>query len=110
MGLDSFFYKKELVKPEGFPDHNLCGGLLSGDGHSFRGKVYDTFIQEVSGETLYEDEGDHEYLETIAEALENATITEETYKAYNITQEEIDDLKKVFRYAADNNLSYFSWW
>jgi len=110
MGLDSYFYKKELVEPEGFPEHRLCVGMLSGGSNSFRGKMYDTFIQDVSGETLYVDEGDHEFIKTIAESLENATITEETYKVYNITQEEIDDLKKVFRYAADNNLTYISWY
>ena len=112
---NSFFLKKKLVTPEDFPNHSLCGNPITGNGMIdtnayFRGKVYDRFIDEISGETLYTEEGNHEFILDIAVALETANITELTYAAFGITQEEINDLTKVFRYAADNDLTYVGWW
>ena len=108
MGLDSFFFKKILEEPKGFPEHNLYG---SGGGNPhFRGEAYYNFIEEISGESLFTEEGDSDFINTIVDALENVEFTESTCKAYNILPEEIDDLKKVFRYAKDNNLTYIGSW
>lgn len=67
MGLDTFAgyprnhpkYKGEegetfsLIPNELFPENNLCGGMFSGGGNSFRGKVYNSLIEEVTEISLY---------------------------------------------------------
>ena len=49
----------------------LCGGIYSGDEGSFRGKVYDTLILDITGVGLYRDWIPPETVRQMAEALHN---------------------------------------
>jgi len=65
MGLDTYaVYPKghhknndnescQTLPSELFPPNNLCGGMFSGGGNSFRGKVYNSLVEEVTGISLY---------------------------------------------------------
>lgn len=61
MGLDNFASQvpDDLVLSEedekAFEEAGieLCGGIISGGGSSFRGKVYDTLIEKVTNISLY---------------------------------------------------------
>ena len=56
MGLDNYFQKDGIENNEiTWPNTHLCGGMLSGEFGSFRGKVYDAFVEKITGVTLYED-------------------------------------------------------
>ncbi len=60
MGLDNFASREpdDLVLTEDDEKAfegagiELCGGILSGDASSFRGKVYSTLVEEVTNESL----------------------------------------------------------
>jgi len=61
MGLDTFASRspEDIILSEGdlqaFTDAHisLCGGLFSGNGGSFRGKVYASLVSSITGESLY---------------------------------------------------------
>jgi hypothetical protein len=48
---------------------DLCGGIYSGGYGSFRGKVYDTLILDLTGVSLYQSWIPPETVQKIAEAL-----------------------------------------
>jgi hypothetical protein len=47
----------------------LCGGIFSGDNGSFRGKVYDMLILDLTGVSLYQEWIPPETVREMAEAL-----------------------------------------
>jgi hypothetical protein len=47
----------------------LCGGIFSGDGGSFRGKVYDTLILDITEVSLYQQWIPTEIVREMAAAL-----------------------------------------
>ncbi|MEA3327836.1 MAG: hypothetical protein U9R53_11120 [Chloroflexota bacterium] len=61
MGLDTFASRspedivlsKEDIQAFTDAEISLCGGLFSGYGGSFRGKVYASLILSITGESLY---------------------------------------------------------
>jgi hypothetical protein len=90
----------------------LCGGIFSGDGSdgSFRGKVYASYVLEITGESLY------------AEWLPPETVSEmyQTMADYEIARaqqvEEMDptniqhsDLCKFFKVCSERGLGLVSW-
>ncbi len=93
---------------------NLCGGLFSDGVTSFRGKVYDSFVLEVTGESLY-----REWLppETLAEMADELTACDpETVceqldlgERFTPTPDEIRDLRRLFRICADRGLGLIAW-
>ena len=48
---------------------DLCGGIYSGDAGSFRGKVYDTLILDLTGVSLYQAWIPPEMVRQMAEVL-----------------------------------------
>jgi len=62
MGLDTYAVRvpgnveltDEDIRAFQEADITLCGGLFSGNDGSFRGKVYASYVQEITGESLYE--------------------------------------------------------
>lgn len=90
----------------------LCGGILSGDGgcSSFRGKVYDWYVERVTGHSLYaacDEYWQGDLLRQITEDLERAAlnnVVEEDGDYDEITQEEQDALAKWFRVCVENDL------
>ena len=59
MGLDTFASRVpgtvtlDAADERAFDGLELCGGIFSGDGGSFRGKIYDELILGVTGVSLY---------------------------------------------------------
>ena len=97
MGLDNYWRKD--ADTEGYADVNgVCGGLLSGNGnHSFRGKVYNNIIVNVTGVSLYEDKIEPETIQTMNEAIQTCDHeTAKQYATYELGQEEWENFKKMW--------------
>lgn len=113
MGLDSFWEVPEGTKEPTFdPPLRLCGGMFSGHGKgSFRGKVYYSAIQEVSGVSLYQERMEPGDVKRIADALAAYEPTEEWLERHNIlSMKEWNDLVRMFRGYADVGASLLGWW
>ena len=90
----------------------LCGGLLSGNGGSFRGKVYHNLIIAITGVSLYEDWIPPETVRKMHQAL--SAIDPEAYIRENDGWEgqklDIIDLQKFFAVCAKHHLGLIGWW
>jgi hypothetical protein len=112
MGLDCFWEMPDGKEhPEFNPPLELCGGMFSGHGsESFRGKVYARFVEEVSGESLYEDLTNKQ-VKKIADALES----DEAIKRMDYLWEEdqnskvLKDLRRMFRKYANAGATLKTW-
>lgn len=129
MGLDTFAVRNSAVADKTEPLENtlfpedvirhLCGGLFSGGGASFRGKVYEDFVMFATNDqyTLYEEMIDNEDVAKIADALEDAA-NEDSFARFNyggrngykITLDEAKALAKWFRIVADEGGNVAGWW
>ena len=129
MGLDTFAVRNSAVADKTEPLENalfpedvirhLCGGLFSGGGASFRGKVYEDFVMFATNNqhTLYEEMIDNEDVAKIADALEGAA-NEDSFarfeyggrNGYKITLDEAKALAKWFRIVADEGGNVAGWW
>ena len=80
----------------------LCGGIYSGDNGSFRGKVYDMLILDLTGVSLYQEWIPPETVREMAEALRRVNpMTFEKELAGNYSWEKysaytIEHLQKFF--------------
>ena len=106
-----------LVPNELFPDNCLCGGLFSGGGNSFRGKVYDNWVEYCTGVSLYEDEIPADVVEqmyTTLSKLTNPVIFGEFNgsgsNTYGIDFEQAQDLLEWFKVVKDEGATIISWW
>ena len=110
MGLDSIWRKDgNTASVEG--EFNLCGGIFSGFGNdSFRGKVYNRFVEDATGESLYQYEISNDTVKDMAWSLESHTWNPEFESRYDITEEEFIGLKKMFRLHADAGHTLHGWW
>lgn len=128
MGLDNYaVYGKEHPKydhtegalnsipNEFFPNNNLCGGMFSGGGNSFRGKVYDEVVQFFTNYTLYEDILEPNQVREIATMLNE--VTEERFNQefaphnrWEITYNQVQQLAEWFHIVAEENGSVISWY
>lgn len=93
---------------------NLCGGLFSDGVTSFRGKVYDLFVQEVTGESLYEEWLPPETLAEMADKLVDCdpeTVCDQLDlgEHFTPTPDEIRNLRRLFRICADRGLGLVAW-
>ena len=77
----------------------LCGGMLSstGDGGSFRGKVYSKLVEAATGVSLYEEWIEPETVKEMSEAIHNAAI-------------DLRELDKFFTICAEYELGLEGWW
>lgn len=100
------------IPDELFPDNRLCGGMFSGGGNSFRGKVYADYVEWVTDVSLYEELIDADLVKVMAEQL-NA-VTEDKFNEFDnewgITYDEAKDLAKWFSVVADQGGSVVGWW
>jgi hypothetical protein len=128
VGLDNYaIYGKEHSKynhTEGadngipnelFPENQLCGGMFSGGGHSFRGKVYNNLVETFTGFSLYEDILNADEVEIIANELSKVTESRfidefSGYDSYEITYHEVKQLAEWFRVVANEGGSVISWY
>lgn len=123
MGLDTYADKaKELNVDFASIAGRLCGGIMSQTGEaSFRGKVYDDFVESVAGASLYQEWINPYEVKDIALAL-TKYVAEHTPKSHHqylldnpmgITHLDFDEAKALaewFTIASDNELAVRGWW
>jgi hypothetical protein len=115
MGLDNIWKKNKDENGVIEGEFKICGGVFSGNGNdSFRGKVYERFVEDVTGVSLY---GDPETFETSNETVKqmaddlDATEWRDSYiQNYDIEEQEFKDLVKMFRLHADAGHYLVAWY
>lgn len=122
MGLDSYFANEDwpedeegkMIVPEmeDADDIALVGGILSGHGvnGSFRGKVYNEYVQDVTGESLYQERVPNDVVRQMADALEAYEWGGDEDYWRPEDAEEADALARVFRHFADEGAELWGWW
>jgi hypothetical protein len=98
-----------------FEGIELCGGMFSGDGGSFRGKVYSDVVAHVSGVSLYEEWIPPETVRDMAEAFDRCdpeTVERDMAEngVYETTASEVRNLRSFFRICADRDLGLIGWY
>ena len=99
---------------------DLCGGLESDGTVSFRGKVYNTLVEEVTGVRLYQEWIPPETVAEMAAALneytaeELAEIWDEVdplpWEDASHSPEETGHLQRFFAVCAERGLGLIGWW
>jgi hypothetical protein len=92
-------------------DIHLSGGVLSGEDGSFRGKVYDLLVQDITGESLYQEWIPPGRVKKMYEALMKCDPKEglKGKYAYNLNESSIISLRKFFKVCAERNLGLVGW-
>ena len=116
MGLDTYAvtntsYNKntkfDLAPDDKFEGIVLCGGMFSGEGSSFRGKVYDDLVEKITDVSLYQDFIPQDTVkimyDKMVEALELAILPDED-------KEDLSILSRFFKVCVDNNYALHGWW
>lgn len=100
-----------------FPDNKLCGGMFSGGGNSFRGKVYADWVDFCTGVSLYEEEIPADVVAEMYEDLSRLTnpdnfaeFCNEGFNTYGISFEEVQDLLKWFEVVKNEGATVVGWW
>lgn len=121
MGLDNFWELPKGNKDIKFnPPLRLCAGMFSGHGEgSFRGKVYDTLIETVTGESLYQEEIPPSIIAKMSASLEEMAFDslpeglrspEMGSSDPAVTREEYEDIRRMFSSYAACGASLKGWW
>lgn len=128
MGLDTFARLDKLPAPHtDFVDVNLCGSMFTDGCSAFRGKVYNSFIEWVTGDekTLYEEMLGYEDVKEIRNQLalffvENKddkkaqlildTVHNNGQIDYPITVDEVRNLLKFFDICVEKGYTVHGWW
>lgn len=121
MGLDTFASRSPddiELNPEdtqAFQDADiqLAGGIFSGgnDG-SFRGKIYQILIREITGVSLLQDWIPPETVREMSQALADCDPQEaiDGSDTWDRTPDDILELRKFFKVCAVRNLGLVNWW
>ena len=121
MGLDTFASRSPddiELNPEDTQafldaDIQLAGGIFSGgnDG-SFRGKIYQVLIREITDISLLQDWIPPETVNKMSKALADCDPQEaiDESDTWDRTTGEILELRKFFKVCADRNLGLVNWW
>ena len=110
---DKYVKGNSLLPDNLFPENNLSGGMFSGGGSSFRGKIYDDYVTWATGETLYNEEIDSDTVKHMADMLAKAdyfSFIRETGNHWGISEKETKQLTEWFRVVADENGTVVGWW
>ena len=87
----------------------LCGGFHSGGGGSFRGKVYDSAVSDVTGISLYQEWISPEEVRQMAAALQVCDPENVAAKDGDVTAYEVRNLAVFFQICAERGLGLFGW-
>lgn len=105
MGLDSMWSGAVEGK------FNVCGGIFSGNGNSsFRGKVYNTIVEEITGVSLYQDEISNDQVNEMAKKLAEADWSRVSKIDSEITQQEFNNLAAMFILHGKAGHVLRGWW
>jgi hypothetical protein len=93
----------------------LCGGLFSDGTTSFRGKVYNDLVEQVTGVSLYREWIPPETVREMAAALSLRSPEElaRILMGEGHTEEhvrEMKDLQRFFQICAERGLGLIGWW
>jgi hypothetical protein len=94
----------------------LCGGIYSGAGGSFRGKVYDTLVLDLTGVSLYQAWTPPQTVRQMAEALHRVdpeVFEKETaghYSWEHYSAHTIEHLCKFFDICVERGLGLVGSW
>ena len=110
MGLDSYWKDSKTGEVVHLgKDYKLCGGLMSGHGDgSFRGKVYDSLVEEITGVSLYSERIPNATVKEMASKL--AAANTEELEGFEITPEEFKNLVQMFQDYAEAGCDLSGWW
>ena len=91
---------------------NLCGGWAGEEPWDLRGKVYAVLVEEVTGESLYDDFLAPDTVKAMYEALRDCEPGEVvSYNpGFGDPEAQIRELRKFFKVCAERNLGIASWW
>lgn len=125
MGLDNYAGvrdKDEInLMPESlFNSNKLCSGICSGCQNSFRGKIYNDYVEYVTGQTLYCTVIPEQKVSEMADKLtkfvktfirdEENNAFEQTHAIYGVGLDEAEMLAEWFTVVAKNNGVVLGWW
>lgn len=128
MGLDIYAMENKHADPKLFDGIRLCGDELHTDNTSFRGKVYESLVQWITGDevTLYQEVVPFDDLrrlvdqfamffaenpdDTKAQELLNDLFYNTKQLDYAHTVDEVRNLLKFFTVCLDNDLHLRGWW
>ena len=116
MGLDNIWMKSKDEHGVIEGEFKVCGGIFSGNGNdSFRGKVYNRFVEDVTGISLYgyppdTNEISNEVVRDMAEGLEATEWRDSYIENYDIEEQEFKDLVRMFRLHADAGHYLIAWY
>jgi hypothetical protein len=121
MGLDTFAarLKGETVflsddDKDAFAKANfkLCHGMLAAGPWSFRGKVYNLLVAEITGKSLYQDYISPRDVADMATKLGllDAKSIADLSDRHSLSVDEIRDLIKFFAICAERGLGLAGWW
>lgn len=92
----------------------LCGGMFSGEGASFRGKVYLDVVDRVADASLMRDwispEEVRELWVAFERADEQAVADASSDDHYPVTVEEVEHLRAFLRVCAERGLGLIGWY
>ena len=97
-------------------DIQLCGGVFSGNSGSFRGKVYDLLILQVTGVSLYQEWIPPDVVRAMAQAFDQCDPQDvaEQMRGRGGRREwsaaEVIELRTFFRVCAERDLGLVNWW
>jgi hypothetical protein len=115
MGLDNYWMKNKEEAGHIEGDFNVWGGMMSGSGNkSFRGKVYNAIVEEITDVSLYGDpetnEIPNETVKQMADKLDVFDFSTVSTNYYSLSEEDYDEFKKMFRLHADAGHFLVSSW
>jgi len=94
-------------------DINLCEGMFSDGGASFRGKVYFPIIMAVTGVNMYQEWIPPETVYEMWQAFENCDpdqFTDDSSWNRHSDPDSINELRKFFKVCAELKLGLIGWW
>lgn len=121
MGLDNFASKSEVILKlsdkdiEAFKKENinLCEGTFSDGEVSFRGKVYEKVVLEITGVSLFEYWIPPEKVYEMWQDFENCNLEEYANDhpgVRHLDPDSINELRKFFMVCAKRKLGLIGWW
>jgi hypothetical protein len=94
-------------------DLQLCWGMHSGTGGSFRGKVYSDMVEHVSGVSLHQEWIPPETVRAMAEAFQRcdpeAVESDMADEHYAPSAHEVRELQTFLQICADRGLGLVGW-
>ena len=112
MGLDNYWKENQDTNGNIQGTFKVCGGICSGNGNdSFRGKVYNSIIQEITGISLYQETISSDQIKTMNELIQKCNFENaKNFADYNLEEEEWESFQKMWQAHSDANHYLISWW